>query len=180
MADTKLIYSHSPASEKRWYERHITVQDGDFGRVIARVYRNPDQDSAIENADLIVDALNLYQRLIYDRRPNKTQPSLCLQGGTVIRLPDERIGTICYNDLDGTGGVWGVQDLSAVKCFDKGWPKPEFMLREKDDEARLREPDQRGNKFSHRSDLECVGAEYELIPRNKDNTYNYDSHPDEP
>ena len=26
---------------------------------------------------------------------------------TVIKLPDGRVGTTCWNHLDGVGGVWG-------------------------------------------------------------------------
>lgn len=86
-----------------------------------------------------------------------------MKGGTVIRLPDGRVGTICYNNLDGVGGVWGERDFSGVnQNFDDGWPRPEFMLREKDVEPLLRE---QGASWNHRPDLECVGTKYTVIKR---------------
>ena len=62
---------------------------------------------------------------------------------TVIKLPDGRIGTICYNWLDGCGGIWG------KKHFDTA----EFMLREKEIEGKLRGLE----------NAECVGEEYEIL-----------------
>ena len=29
-----------------------------------------------------------------------------MKRGTIIQLPDGRVGTICYNNLDGVGGAW--------------------------------------------------------------------------
>lgn len=82
-----------------------------------------------------------------------------MRGGTVIRLPDGRVGTVCYNNLDGVGGVWGERDFSGTnQNFDDGWPRPEFMLREKGAEALLRES-------GHRADLECVGRAYTVVRR---------------
>lgn len=85
-------------------------------------------------------------------------------GGTIIKLLDGRIGTICYNGLDGVGGVWGEHDFSNVKQnYDDGWPKPEFILREKDVEALLQKPDWRGESYSHHPNLECVGRKFKII-----------------
>ncbi len=86
--------------------------------------------------------------------------------GTIIKLPDGRIGTICWLNLYGCGGVFGECDFSHVdldECggFSDDIPLPEFMLREKKVEALLRSC---GWKSScHRYDLECVGEEYEII-----------------
>lgn len=77
--------------------------------------------------------------------------------GTIIELPDGRIGTICWNHLDGSGGVWGRHDFSGVSAdFSDDLPAPEFMLREKSIEQSLR-------NSSHRSDLECVGEDYAIL-----------------
>lgn len=59
--EKKQIYSHSPVNEQ-CPDRHITVQDGSFGRVIACVYQT-DKNNALENAQMIVDALHLALRL---------------------------------------------------------------------------------------------------------------------
>ena len=72
---------------------------------------------------------------------------------TVIVLPDGREGTICYNNLDGSGGVWG---RHVFKMPDNGFgdelPPPEFMLRH---------PRLQGRVGADGS--ECVGEEYEVI-----------------
>ncbi|MCK9569396.1 hypothetical protein M0R72_10700 [Candidatus Pacearchaeota archaeon] len=85
--------------------------------------------------------------------------------GTIIKLPDGRIGTICWRHLDGEGGVWGERDFSGIEAsINDDLPAPEFLLREKicksgfDLESHLR-------AGSHRSDLECVGEDYEIIEK---------------
>lgn len=70
---------------------------------------------------------------------------------TVIRLADGREGTICYHYLDGDGGVWGRHVFEMPESgFGDNLPAPNFMLRDKNLERRLRE-------WGHRSDVECVG-----------------------
>jgi len=77
--------------------------------------------------------------------------------GTLVRLPDGRVGTICWHHLDGYGGVWGEHDFSGIEPgFDDAIPAPEFMLREKAVEVLLR-------RGPHRSDVECVGTDYEVV-----------------
>ena len=77
--------------------------------------------------------------------------------GTIIKLPDGRVGTICWHHLDGYGGVWGQQNFSHIEeGFDDELPAPEFMLREKSVEHLLK-------KGAHRNDLECVGEEYDEL-----------------
>lgn len=71
--------------------------------------------------------------------------------GTIIELPDGRIGTICWNNLDGYGGVWEAQKLSFSDA-----PKPEFMLRESDYEENAR-------RYFDNEELECVGTDYVII-----------------
>lgn len=63
---------------------------------------------------------------------------------TIVELPDGRIGTICYNHLDGQGGVFGEQ-----QCTMEELPKIEFMLRDPYD--------------GQTPDTEYVGAEYKLV-----------------
>ena len=67
-----------------------------------------------------------------------------------IELPDGRTGTICYNNLDGAGGVWGRHAFEMPTTgFGDELPYPDFMLREKEVEIALRR--------SHKADMECVG-----------------------
>ena len=84
--------------------------------------------------------------------------------GTVIKLPDDRIGTICWHNLDGYGGVFGDHNFSHIdQDFSDEVPLPEFMLRKKDVEGLLRKPN--GDGVGHRPDLECVGEDFEIIDR---------------
>lgn len=49
---------------------------------------------------------------------------------TVIKLPDGRIGTTCYNHLDGWGGVWGEHWFPMPDGgFGDELPEPQFMMR---------------------------------------------------
>ncbi|MCU1325009.1 MAG: hypothetical protein JWN34_379 [Bryobacterales bacterium] len=50
---------------------------------------------------------------------------------TRITAPDGRIGTICYHNLDGTGGVWGEHNFTMPDGgFGNELPAPDFLLRE--------------------------------------------------
>ena len=49
---------------------------------------------------------------------------------TVIRLPDGREGTICWNHLDGSGGIWGRHRFEMPHSGFGDLPEPEFILRE--------------------------------------------------
>jgi hypothetical protein len=72
---------------------------------------------------------------------------------TIIKLLDGRIGTICYNNLDGVGGVWGEHNFTMPRgSFGDELPEPDFMLRDKSLEGRV------GCKTA-----ECVGDEFEII-----------------
>ena len=75
---------------------------------------------------------------------------------TLIRLPDGRIGTICYHNLDGDGGVWGRQVFEMPPGGFGDLPEPDFMLREKSIEDRLKE-------LGHKETMECVDSEYTVI-----------------
>lgn len=79
---------------------------------------------------------------------------------TIIKMPDGRIGTICWNHLDGEGGVWGEHHFEVEESFSDDLPAPEFMLREKEVEKLLQKShgDLGGNY-----NLECVGKDYEII-----------------
>lgn len=77
---------------------------------------------------------------------------------TVVRLPDGRIGTICYNHLDGAGGVWGRKTFQMPEGgFGDELPEPEFMLREKSLQP-LADIGRVGAQG-----CECVGELYEII-----------------
>lgn len=70
---------------------------------------------------------------------------------TIIKIPDGRIGTICYNNLDGRGGVWGKHEFQMpLNGFGDELPEPEFMLRKPE--------------LKELFGVECVGEEYEIIP----------------
>lgn len=72
-----------------------------------------------------------------------------MQLNTVIRLPDGRMGTICYHNLDGYGGVWDKHHFEMpYGGFGDELPRPDFMLREKG--------------FGE-SDIEEVGEEFEIV-----------------
>jgi hypothetical protein len=75
---------------------------------------------------------------------------------TVIKLPDGRVGTICWNNLDGSGGVWGRHTFDMPKSGFGNLPAPEFMLRNKSMEALLR-------RVAHIATMECVGEEFEVL-----------------
>jgi hypothetical protein len=67
---------------------------------------------------------------------------------TIIKAPDGRIGTICYNDLDGTGGVWGQHWFEMPPGgYGENLPRPQFMLR---------------TAYGDRKDVEFV-PEFEVI-----------------
>lgn len=66
---------------------------------------------------------------------------------TRIITPDGRVGTVCYNNLDGVGGVWGEHYFEMPESgFGESLPAPDFMLRE---------------KYNGRSDVEFV-TEYSV------------------
>ena len=75
---------------------------------------------------------------------------------TIIKLPDGRIGTICWNNLDGSGGIWGRHTFNMPEGGFGDLPPPDFMLREKSLEPLLR-------KLAHKSDMECVGEDYVVM-----------------
>jgi len=76
---------------------------------------------------------------------------------TLIKLPDGRIGTICYNHLDGTGGIWGEHRFEMPEeGFNNDLPEPDFMLRDKKVERLLKG----GGLGGHKQSMECVGEDY--------------------
>jgi len=77
-----------------------------------------------------------------------------MKPNTIIKLPDGRIGTVCWHHADGYGGVWGEYHFQVERDFDDNFPSPVFMLREKSAEGILRK---------YHPDIECVGTEYERM-----------------
>lgn len=75
---------------------------------------------------------------------------------TVIKLPDGRVGTICWNHLDGAGGVWGEQHFEMPKGGFGDLPPPDFMLRESGSKHVLVHGGRETN-------LEYVGEDFEII-----------------
>lgn len=77
---------------------------------------------------------------------------------TRIKLPDGRMGTICYHNLDGYGGMWGEHTFRMpINGFGDELPYPDFMLRDKDMEGRV------GGECGKASTAECVGEKFEII-----------------
>lgn len=73
-----------------------------------------------------------------------------------VRLPDGRVGTICYRFLDGEGGVWGERAFAMPDGgFGDELPAPEFLLRDPALQPLLAK--------HHGPDIECVGIDYEVI-----------------
>lgn len=85
-----------------------------------------------------------------------------MRPGTIVRLPDGRIGTVIYHGLDGYGIRWGRvrstrEDLETLYeaqggLFGRPVPmplRPEAMLRKPELEPLL--------------GLECVGENYEVV-----------------
>ena len=85
-----------------------------------------------------------------------------MRAGTIVKLPDGRLGTVVYNGLDGVGIKWGShvvhqEDIVGSGCAligvrDQEPPEdyrwwPEAMLR---------------NPYPS-ADLPCVGEEYEVV-----------------
>ena len=79
-----------------------------------------------------------------------------MRPGTILKFEDGRVGTICYRNLDGEGGVWGRHDFSGIPHnVNDQWPAPQFMLREKEIESLMQK---------HHGNIECVGdMDYEVL-----------------
>lgn len=72
--------------------------------------------------------------------------------GTIVRLPDGRVGTTVYNGLDGVGIKWGWHQVTpddlAGTYIPEDWPwYPDAMLRD----------------YYSGADLPCVGTDYEIV-----------------
>ena len=87
--------------------------------------------------------------------------------GTIIKLPDNQLATICYNGLDGVGIILGEHHLTNEEIeifksttgglfsdehlqrqFRQKW-NPQFLLRKVED-----------SKFT---DIPCIGVDYDII-----------------
>jgi hypothetical protein len=84
-----------------------------------------------------------------------------MKAGTIIQLPDGRIGTVVYNSLDGVGIKWGKHNITQEDIFGHGGlfaSERELIPPDYDffPDAMLREP------YPY-ADLPCVGCEYEII-----------------
>lgn len=70
--------------------------------------------------------------------------------GTIVQLPDGRLGTVVWHFLDGYGIVWGKRDVDPSDL-----PEPEAMLRDQYPSAQY----------------ECVGTDYVVysgpVPRGR-------------
>ena len=87
--------------------------------------------------------------------------------GTIIKFENGWIGTICYHNLDGNGGVWGEHDFTDIMDdiksnggFTDKLPAPDFMMRDFHMEGILKS----GNSL-HNPEMKCIGEyiDYEII-----------------
>jgi len=90
-----------------------------------------------------------------------------MKAGTIIKLPDGRIGTIVYNGLDGEGIKWGKHNITIHDIIGNGntthgaeiaptnydW-FPDAMLRDV-------------YSLAEKEGIECVGNDYEIIQEGK-------------
>ena len=83
-----------------------------------------------------------------------------MKPGTIVQLPDGRVGTVVFNGLCGVGIKWGRHDVTEADfegtygdLFD---PSIDVWDWEWGPDAYLREP-------WPRADLECVGDDYEVL-----------------
>jgi len=74
----------------------------------------------------------------------------CARLNTRVQVRDGRVGTVCYNNLEGVGGVWGRHTFEMPHGGCGDLPEPEFLLRDSS-LARL---------FPGR---ECVGIDVKVI-----------------
>jgi|GEM_PF-1774365 hypothetical protein len=89
-----------------------------------------------------------------------------------IRLPDGRVGTICYNGLDGLGIKFGLHDIpledlegTSGGCFNDRLPL-NHPSRKWESEAMLRDV-----KIQKYFSIPCVGEEFKIIRKCKDGNY---------
>jgi len=83
-----------------------------------------------------------------------------MKAGTIVKLPDGRIGTVVYNSLDGIGIKWGRHNITEDDIVGDGnlthgaetVPENYYYF----PDAMLRKP-------YHCADLECVGDDYKVI-----------------
>lgn len=78
-----------------------------------------------------------------------------MKAGTIVQIPDGRVGTVVYNGLDGVGIKWGRHSVTleqiteAAKIESLEW-EPEAMLRDSYPHAR-------------EVGMECVGDEFVVV-----------------
>lgn len=84
-----------------------------------------------------------------------------MKAGTIIELPDGRIGTVVYNSIDGVGIKWGNHNITIDDIQGNGnlvgdnSPTDDYNLFP---DAMLRNP-------YPSADIECVGKEFKIIKR---------------
>lgn len=80
---------------------------------------------------------------------------------TIVQVKDGRVGTLCYHNLDGTGGVWGRHTfLMPERSFGDELPGPDFLLRPHTDA--LHKLLTTGTD-AHDPELELVGFYHEIV-----------------
>lgn len=114
------------------------------------------RDPAAECVEAFKPLADAAQKVLDDTAWNNYPTHFHLNDQIIV---DGRVGTICYNNLDGCGGVWGVHhfDTSNRNSWRDDLPAPQFMLRDKRLEARWRKDG------VHGSDIECVGHSYRYV-----------------
>ena len=89
-----------------------------------------------------------------------------MKAGTIVRLPDGRVGTAVYNGLDGVGIKWGRHSLSEEDLQQIFRGDGNTMIgRDKAPEAFQWWPDAMLREPNSSDDLPCVGEDYEIVER---------------
>ena len=84
-----------------------------------------------------------------------------MKPGTIIKLPDGRIGTIVYHGLTGYGFIWGKHEVPIDKILETCplWEKSiPIDLLQYQPQAMLRKPE-----MSELLKIDCVGENYEIV-----------------
>lgn len=87
-----------------------------------------------------------------------------MNAGTIIKLPDGRIGTVVYNGLDGEGIKWGEHYITMDDITGNG--NTTHGAEAAPDEYEWF-PDAMLRKPYPSADLECVGNEFEIVREGK-------------
>jgi hypothetical protein len=84
-----------------------------------------------------------------------------MKPGTVVQLPDGRVGTVVYHGLDGYGIKWGRRKLSATMVESSLGTQP--LLDDGEDHSDIPQPEAMLRSAYPSAALPCVGESYKVI-----------------